>query len=189
MRKGAGTVRRGPGTATGRPLTPARGPEDIAGSPRPDTPGVEMSEKKKSARVSRGSKGAPAKAPVQPGGPPQTTLLPVFKRGAETPIYYAPLIDVRLTQQGFHLLTFIPPAPDAADVYTRDGQYCVDVQAGAEIVVPIEAVEPLVRNLASQLRAFVLDRFRKEAEAAGMIVEGELSIEGLNDILNLGKEG
>jgi len=149
-----------------------------------------MAEKKKraSTRVSRGSKGAPAKVPVQPGGPPETNLRPVFKRGPDTPVHYAPLMDVRMTQQGFHLLTFVPPAPDAADVYTREGEYCVDVFAGSEVIVPIDAVEPLIRNLASQFRGFVLERFRKEAEAAGLAVEGEVSIDGLDDILNLGKE-
>ena len=109
---------------------------------------------------------------------------PRFRRDPEVGITYAPLIDVRTSQYGLHLLTFVPPAATPDDLQLQDGQPIIELRASSEVLVPLSAVERLIRDLSKQLRATLIKRLKQDAAANGLEVD-EASIEwaGLQDIM------
>jgi hypothetical protein len=113
----------------------------------------------------------------------------VFRRDPEAPTTYAPLVDVRVGQHGLHLLPFVPPAATEADVRVVDGRPVVEVVAGADLLVPLESVERLIRDLAGQFRAAVVGRMRADAAAEGLEMppDEDIVVEGLQDVFALAR--
>jgi hypothetical protein len=72
-----------------------------------------------------------------------------FLRNPEVPTTYSPLVDVRVGQNGLHLLSFVPPAAAPADLEMRNGQPSIVVRSHSEIMVPLDGVERLIRDLCS----------------------------------------
>jgi hypothetical protein len=113
-----------------------------------------------------------------------------FVRDPEVPTTYSPLVDVRISQQGLHLLSFIPPAAAPVDLEMRDGQPTLTVKAHSELLVPLEGVERLIRDLSSQFKATLVSRLKKDAQAAGLEMppDDELTFHGLEDIFAVGRQ-
>ena len=112
-----------------------------------------------------------------------------FLRDPEVPTTYSPLVDVRVSQHGLHLLSFIPPAAAPVDLEMVNGKPTLTVRAHAELLVPLESVERLIRDLSSQFKATLISRLKKDAAAAGMEVppDDELVFNGMEDIFAVGR--
>ncbi|MCO4770083.1 MAG: hypothetical protein KDA24_08650 [Deltaproteobacteria bacterium] len=112
-----------------------------------------------------------------------------FLRNPEVPTTYSPLVDVRVGQNGLHLLSFVPPAAAPADLEMRNGQPSIVVRSHSEIMVPLDGVERLIRDLCSQFRATLVNRIRKDAEANGLEMppDEEIVFNGMEDIFAVGR--
>ncbi len=110
-----------------------------------------------------------------------------FKRNPDVPVVYSTVIDVRTSQYGLHLLSFVSPAATPDDVVMKDGEETIEVFAESELLVPLDAAERLIRDLASQFRKVVLKELRQGAEAEGLQMppDDEVHVEGLDDIFAL----
>jgi|GEM_PF-3152577 len=113
-----------------------------------------------------------------------------FLRDPEVHTTYSPLVDVRISQHGLHLLSFIPPAAAPVDLEMVDGKPTITVRSHNEVLVPLENVERLIRDLSSQFKATLISRLKKDAVAAGMEMppDDELVFNGLTDIFAVGRE-
>ena len=113
-----------------------------------------------------------------------------FLRNRDVPTVYSPLVDVRTSQQGLHPLSYVAPAAAPADVEMLDGQPVINVRSQAELLVPLEGVERLIRDLCSQYKATLINRLKADAVAAGMTVppDDELTFTGLEDIWAVGRQ-
>jgi hypothetical protein len=112
--------------------------------------------------------------------PPQMRFL----RDPEVATTYSPLVDVRISQHGLHLLSFIPPAAAPVDLEMVNGQATITVRSHSELLVPLEGVERLIRDLSTQFQATLISRLKKDAAAAGLDMppDDELKFNGLEDI-------
>jgi len=110
---------------------------------------------------------------------------PLFQRNPEAPLFYAPFVDVRNTPHGIHLLLFLPPAADPEEVVERDGEHRLPVSSSAEVILPPEAVEPLIIGLAQQYRAFLTRRVQEGAAQAGLDMPVNLQLDWVDQILGM----
>ena len=115
---------------------------------------------------------------------------PHFRRNPDAPFVYAPMVDVRKGQQGLHLLAFVAPAAAPPDVRWEGDEAHVDVWSSGELLVPFEAMERLIRDLAGQFRSAVVGNLLAEAAAQGMELprEEDIVVTGLQDIFDLAGE-
>lgn len=119
-----------------------------------------------------------------------TSPTPHFRRNPDAPFAYSPMVDVRRGQQGVHLLSFVAPASAPPDVRWDGDEPHIDVWSQAELLVPYEAVEQLIRDLAGQLKAAVVGNLMAEAAAQGMELPNaeDIVVQGLEDIFSIQPE-
>ena len=112
-----------------------------------------------------------------------------FLRNPNNATVYAPLIDIRTSQHGLHLLTFVPPAAAPADVVTVNGQPTIELRSDAELLVPVESAERFIRDLCFQFKNVLLSGLKRDAAAAGLEVppDDEIVFNGLEDIFDVGR--
>lgn len=112
-----------------------------------------------------------------------------FLRNPANPTVYAPLIDIRTSQHGLHLLTFVPPAAAPADVLTVNGQPTIEIRSDAELLIPLESTERFIRDLCFQFKNVLMSRLKADAAAAGLEVppDDEIVFNGLEDIFDVGR--
>ena len=112
-----------------------------------------------------------------------------FLRNPENPTIYSPLIDIRTSQHGLHLLTFVPPAAAPADVMMKNGQPTIEIRSDAELLVPLDSVERVIRDLCFQFKNVLMTRLKRDAAAAGLEVpaDDEIVFNGLEDIFDVGR--
>ena len=114
-----------------------------------------------------------------------------FRRNSDAPLLYAPLIDVRTSQHGLHLLTYVPPAAAPSDLLLLEGDPIIDVLASSELIVPMDSVPRLIRDLAFQFRNTIIQRLKNDAAQAGIEVpdsDDAFTINGLDDIMAVAAE-
>lgn len=95
------------------------------------------------------------------------TVSPALRRNPKAPIYYSPVVDVRLTDRDLRLLSFIIPPPDPEDVIVKDGKYVLPILSQCELLVPPDTVEQLIEALRMQYQAFQQKRQASEAKEEG----------------------
>ncbi len=115
---------------------------------------------------------------------------PHFRRNPDAPFAYSPLVDVRKGQNGLHLLSFVPPAAAPPDVRWEEGEPHIDVWSQAELLVPFESIERLIRDLATQFKSAVVGNLLAEAAAQGMELPAaeDIVVQGLEDIFAVAEE-
>lgn len=120
----------------------------------------------------------------------EQTPTPHFRRNPDAPFAYSPMVDVRKGQTGLHLLSFVSPAAAPPDVRWEDGEPHIDVWSQAELLVPFESMERLIRDLATQFKSSVLGNLMAEAAAAGMELPPveDIVVTGLEDIFAVAEE-
>ena len=96
-----------------------------------------MAKKKPSA--------APAQLPSDFTG--AVTVKPVLRRNARAPIYYTPVVDVRVTDRDVRVLSFIVPPADADEIVVEGGEYQLPILSQCELVLPAGTVEPVIQAL------------------------------------------
>ena len=113
-----------------------------------------------------------------------------FLRNPSVGTVYSPLIDVRSTQHGLHLLSFVPPAAAPADVVVRNGAPVVEVRSSGEVLVPLESVERLIRDLCTVYKNTLLARLKRDAATSGLNIpsDDEITFTGLEDIFAVGQQ-
>ena len=113
-----------------------------------------------------------------------------FLRNPAVGTVYSPLIDIRSTQHGLHLLSFVPPAAAPADVVVRNGVPVVEVRSSGEVLVPLESVERLIRDLCTVYKNTLLTRLKRDAAASGLTIpaDHEITFNGLEDIFAVGQQ-
>ena len=102
---------------------------------------------------SRSASGAGSGSGSPPGGLPgdftgTLTLQPVLKRNPRGPIYYSPVVDIRVTDRDLRLLSFVIPPADADEIEVRDGAYQLPVRSQCELVLPLDTIDGLLDALA-----------------------------------------
>ena len=112
-----------------------------------------------------------------------------FLRNPANATIYAPLIDIRTSQHGLHLLTFVPPAAAPADVMVKNGQPTIEIRSDAELLVPLDSVERVIRDLCFQFKNVLMTRLKRDAAAAGLEVPADEDIvfAGLEDVFDVGR--
>ena len=128
-----------------------------------------MPSKKKAAAKKRKSKG-PGKPAVR-SDDWSVEAKPQFKRNPDAPVFYAPLVDVRATRQDLHLLLYVNPSSDREELVVVDGEPHLPVESQAEVIVPIDTVEPLLLALAAKYRELIVSHHEEEAAEAGVFQE------------------
>ncbi len=115
---------------------------------------------------------------------------PHFRRNPDAPFAYSPIVDVRKGQAGLHLLSFVAPASAPPDVRWEGDEPHIDVWSQAELLVPFEAAEQLIRDLAAQFKSSIVGNLMAEAAAQGMELppEDEIVVTGLEDIFAIAPE-
>jgi hypothetical protein len=115
---------------------------------------------------------------------------PHFRRNPDAPFRYSPMIDVRSGQGGLHLLSFVAPASAPPDVRWEGDEPHIDVWSQAELMVPLESVERLIRDLATRFKAAVVGKLMAEAAAQGMELPDpeDIVVRGLEDIFAVTEE-
>ena len=146
-----------------------------------------MPAKKKATSKKRTSRAARKPEPAIRSGDWSVEAKPLFRRNPEAPVFYAPLVDVRATRQDLHLLLYVNPSSDLEEMVEVDGQPHLPVESQAEVIVPIDTVEPLLLALAAKYRELIVSHLEEEAAEAGMEV-GEIQLDGIDDLLGIGKE-
>ncbi len=77
------------------------------------------------------------------------TVKPVLRRNPRAPVYYTPVVDVRVTDRDVRLLSFVVPPADADEIVLEDGEYHLPIPSQCELILPAGTVEPLVQALAA----------------------------------------
>ncbi len=126
---------------------------------------------------------APVTPPEEAPGAGTVTVTPVFKRNPAAPKHYARMVDVRAGRDAFHLLLYLPPAADPDEIYLDEGRPHLTVPSCAEVILPIDAIQPLIQGLAQQLNDYVISRMREDAAAQGIELAEDLTLEGISEYL------
>lgn len=113
------------------------------------------------------------------------SVTPVFRRDPDAPVFYTNLIDVRTTGDAFHLLLFVPPAADPDEIVEEQGEPRLIVRSTAEVILPPEAIQPLIQSLALQYRNFVRKHLEEDAAKLGIELDENLHFEGIDEFLDL----
>jgi hypothetical protein len=115
---------------------------------------------------------------------------PHFRRNPDAPFAYSPMVDVRKGQNGLHLLSFVAPAAAPPDVRWEGDEPHIDVWSQAELLVPFDAMERLIRDLSTQFKSAVIGNLMADAAAQGMELppEDEIVVTGLEDIFAIKQE-
>lgn len=82
------------------------------------------------------------------------SITPVLKRNGKAPIYFTPVVDVRVTQTDLRLLSFVVPAADPDEIRAVDGGYELPIASQCELIIPPSTAEALIGALQAQLDAW-----------------------------------
>ena len=75
------------------------------------------------------------------------TVKPVLRRNPRAPIYYTPVVDIRVTDRDVRVLSFIVPPADADEIVVEGGEYQLPILSQCELVLPAGTVEPVIQAL------------------------------------------
>lgn len=104
-------------------------------------------------------------ARVEPGA--TITVRPKLRRNPKAPIFFSPVVDVRITDRDIRLLTFTIPPADADEVQQVDGDYQLPMLSQCELVLPAETAVQLIQALTAQYQAFLRKRAIEPVELKG----------------------
>ncbi len=79
------------------------------------------------------------------------SITPVLRRNAKAPVYFTPVVDVRVTQTDLRLLSFVVPAADPDEILATDGGYQLPIASQCELIIPPSTAEALIGALQAQL--------------------------------------
>jgi len=89
----------------------------------------------------------------EPGG--TITVRPRLRRNPRAPIFYSPIVDVRITDRDIRLLSFTIPPADPEEVQLQDGEYQLPMLSQCELLIPVETAAQLIQALTLQYEAFL----------------------------------
>jgi hypothetical protein len=93
----------------------------------------------------------------------RVTVTPLLRRNPLGPVFFSPVVDIRVTDRDLRILSFIVPAADPEELVQMDDKLVLPIKSQCELVIPEETAEALIRGLTVQLEAL---RAAKVAAAA-----------------------
>ena len=88
----------------------------------------------------------PAEGPI--------SITPVLRRNGRGPVYFTPVVDVRVTQTDLRLLSFVIPAADPDEIKATEDGYQLPILSQCELIIPPSTAEALIGALQAQLDAW-----------------------------------
>lgn len=82
------------------------------------------------------------------------SISPVLRRNPKGPVYFTPVVDVRVTQTDLRLLSFVVPAADPDEILATDDGYQLPITSQCELILPPSTAEALIGALQAQLDAW-----------------------------------
>ncbi len=86
------------------------------------------------------------------------SITPVLRRDGKAPIYFTPVVDVRVTQTDLRLLSFVVPAADPDEIVATEDGYQLPISNQCELILPPSTAEALIGALQAQLDAWKASR-------------------------------
>ena len=93
----------------------------------------------------------------------RVTVTPLLRRSPDGPVFFSPVVDIRVTDRDLRILSFIVPAADPEELVTMDDKLVLPIKSQCELVIPEETAEALIQGLTAQLKALR----EAKAKAAG----------------------
>lgn len=107
----------------------------------------------------------PAPSTVEPAG--TMTVRPKLRRNPRAPVFFSPVVDVRITDRDIRLLSFTIPPADAEEVVVQDGELTLPIPSQCELVLPLETAAQLIQALSLQYESFLRKRRSERVEVKG----------------------
>ena len=90
------------------------------------------------------------------GGVPsagRVTVTPLLRRDPRAPVYFTPVVDIRVTDRDVRVLSFVVPAADPEELHVVGDKLTLPLQSLCELLLPEDTVEALIQGLTAQLAA------------------------------------
>lgn len=79
------------------------------------------------------------------------TVRPALRRNPRAPVFFSPIVDVRVTDRDIRMLSFVVPPADPREVVQEGPDFVLPIQSQAEFVLPLDTAVQLIAALTAQV--------------------------------------